>query len=310
MEIVYFVSDTHRYEETIYFGVGPPFGAAFGWRVEPISRLSSCQCDVGVVDNRLETGDVNSIEAFLSQPARLRFPIFFRISDPDMPLSANPRVQFIFACGDREGVHFATTYDPEGPFKSFVDGLKRSRVVHLPYPYEQKREIDVDLGQRSRRVFLSGARDARLYPLRDSLQRQRKWNPLLRLAVHDLAHPGYPDTDAKLTHSVVRDRFVEYATKYTHFFLCPTVYESELAKYLECAYAGSVPIGLAPKTLAASVKDCFLTWRGTAQELNRAVRAELGDMRPLAFQYRAKMRALRDPGTLVKNFEEGVSAFI
>jgi hypothetical protein len=310
MKIVYFVSSSHRYEDAIYFGVGPRFGAAFGWPVLPLAQISSCQCDVGVIDNRLENSDVAAIEQFLSRPAERRFPIFFRISDPDMPTSANPRVKFIFACGDRAGVHFATTYDLEGPFKAYVATLKRSRVVHLPYPYEQRREVDIDLAQRHRRIFLSGANDARLYPLRSYLRSKRDRNPLLRIAIHDLVHPGYPDLGVQLKHSIVRERYVEYAAAYTHFFLCPSVYESEFAKYLECAYAGSVPIGLPPKSLAASVKDCFLTWRGTARELVGALAVRRNEMRLRASRYRDIVRNLRNPEILVRSFETQLSRII
>ncbi len=308
MRIVYFVSSAHRYDEAIYFGVGPKFGAAYGWEVQPIDGISSCACDVGVIDNRLEAPDVAALESFLARPPGRRFPIFFRISDPDMPLSAKPGVKFIFACGDRDGVHFATTYDPEGPFKAYLQGLKRSRLAHLPYPYERAREVDIDFAQRRRRVFLSGASDERLYPLRQVLRRKRRYNPLLRLAVHDLPHPGYPDLGVRLKHGVVRERFVSYAAAYTHFFLCSSLYESEFAKYLECAYAGSVPIGLPPKSLALSVKDCFLTWCGSTHELLRALAANLDDMRFIASQYRTVLRSLREPAFLVRNFEEQIAA--
>ena len=308
MKIVYFVSSAHRYDEAIYFGVGPKFGAAYGWDVQPIDGMASSCCDVGVIDNRLEAPDVAALDSFLARPLQSCFPIFFRISDPDMPLSEKPGVKFIFACGDRNGVHFATTYDPEGPFKDYVAGLKRSRIAHLPYPYERAREVEIDFAQRRRRVFLSGASDERLYPLRQALRRKYQHNLLLRLAVHDLPHPGYPDLGVQLKHAVVREHFVSYAAAFTHFFLCPTRYESELAKYLECAYAGSVPIGLPPKSLALDVKDCFLMWRGTAHEVVHALAGDLDDMRLLASQYRAILRRLRDPASLVRNFEEQIAA--
>ncbi|QAY96109.1 hypothetical protein CWB41_10520 [Methylovirgula ligni] len=308
MRIVYFVSSTHRYDEAIYFGVGPKFGAAYGWEVQSIRGIASCLCDVGIIDNRLEPLDVIALESFLALPPRSRFPIFFRISDPDMPVSKKPGVKFIFACGDRDGVHFATTYDPEGPFKDYVAGLKHSRIVNLPYPYETAREVEIDLTQRRRRVFLSGASDEQLYPLRQLLRRKCRHNPLLRIATHDLHHPGYPDSGARLKHSVVREKFVGYAAAYTHFFLCPTRYESELAKYLECAYAGSVPIGLPPKSLAADVKNCFLTWRGTTWEIVHALASDLDGMQLLASQYRTVLRKVREPASLVRNLQKQIAA--
>jgi hypothetical protein len=310
MEIIYFVSGTHRYEAAIYFGIGPRFACAFGWSVEPISRISSCRCDVAIIDNRLEAEDVSSLKAFLSQQAGSRFPIFFRVSDPDMPLSRNPCVKFIFECGDHPGVHFATTYDPAGPFKSYVSRLKKSSVVHLPYPYERDRELDIDMESREKRIFLCGANHRKLYPLRSLLRRRRLLSPRLRLAVHDLAHPGYPDRGTSLKHTVVRERFVSYAAQYTHFFLCPTVYESELAKYVECAYAGSVPIGLAPRLIRDNLKDCFVKWRGTSKELTAALNNDVEDMRLIASRYRNIMRQLRDPGVLIDKLKDQISRSI
>lgn len=309
MDIVYFVSSSHPYQNAIYFGVGPSFGEAFGWRVAPINELPACNCDVGILDNRLEPADIIVIDSFLNKPAGKRFPIFFRISDPDMPLSANPCVQFIFSCKDKTGVHFATTYDPEGPFLDFVKTLGRSRVIALPYPYEKKREADIDLALRRRRVFLSGANDPNLYPLRYSLRRRRKRNLILRALVTDLPHPGYPDGGASLTHRIVRDRFVEYAAQFTHFFLCPARYESELAKYTECAYAGSVPLGMPPKSIKNAVKDCFITWRGDdVIGLARNLFADMDESREKAAAYRKIMRGLRDPAKLALDFEQQASA--
>lgn len=310
MKIFYFVSSTHRYDEAIYFGVGPPFGMAYGWPVKSLSELSDCDCDIGIIDNRLERDDVAALELFFSRPAERRFPIFFRISDSDMPVSTNPHVQFIFACGDRPGVHFATTYDVEGPFKTYVSKLKRSRVLFLPYPYDRAREVELDLSQRRRQIFLSGAESPRLYPLRHALRVKRQQSWLLKLAVHELQHPGYPDLGVQLKHNIVREQFVSYAAGYTHFFLCPSMYRSEFAKYLECAYAGSVPIGEPPTSLAASVSNCFLTWHGTTWELIRTLAARHCDMRERATRYREIVRSLRDPETLVRNFEVEASALL
>jgi hypothetical protein len=311
MKIFYFVSDTHDYNGAIYFGVGPRFGEAYGWAVQPISNLSTCECDLAVIDNRLEQGDVEAIQTFLSRPAARRVPICFRISDPDMPASPNPCVQFIFACGDTIGVHFATTYDIAGPFKSYVATLKRSRVGFLPYPYNRSREVDVDLAARRRQIFLSGAANPHdFYPVRNSLRSKRKRSPLMKLAVHELPHPGYPDQGASLSHQIVRERFVDYAAGFTHFLLCPSIHRSEFAKYAECAYAGSVPIGLAPDSLSAHVAACFITWRGSAWEIGRALLGDLNEMRERASQYRHILRKLRDPELLVAGFQQEMSSLI
>jgi len=218
MRVAYFSSDTHPYHLAIYPGVGPAFARPLGWPALPLSQLASGACDVAVVDNRLEAPDVALLEALLERPAAERPPIFFRISDPDMPRSDNANVRFIFRQANRPGVHFATTYDPAGPFLDFVRSLSQSKVVPLPYAYDATRELNLGLAGRSRRIFLSGARNKALYPLRHKIRRQSKWSPLGRLMVFDLRHPGYPEA-APLRHNVTHERFIAMATRFAFFRL-------------------------------------------------------------------------------------------
>src|SRR3569833_2989137 len=131
MRVAYFSSDTHPYHMAIYPGVGPAFARPLGWPALPLSQLASGACDVAVVDNRLEAPDVALLESLLERPAAERPPIFFRISDPDMPRSDNAHVQFIFRQANRPGVHFATTYDPAGPNQEKVRSRSQSKVVPL-----------------------------------------------------------------------------------------------------------------------------------------------------------------------------------
>lgn len=309
MEIVYFHSDTHPYEKAIYPGVGPAFAKPLGWRTEKLSRLSQAAYDVAVVDNRLEPGDVTALKAFLVRPARSRQPLFFRISDPEMPLSDNPQVQFIFQQRDTPGVHYATTYDPAGPFLDFTRSLRASRVVHLPFAYDASREVEVDLASRQRRLFLSGAHNGVLYPVRYRLRRRRRWNPLLRFRVYDLRHPGYPEQQT-LRHNITHGRFVDLASRFTHFFLCRTRYDIEIMKFVECAYAGSVPVGVPAASIRAVADGTFRRYSGRVTELVADLDAQLAELQQRAAEYRRRMRALRDPEVIKAAFEAQVRAVI
>ena len=167
-----------------------------------------------------------------------------------------------------------------------------SRILRAPFPYEPDREIRVPIAERSRRVFLSGARHRRVYPLREGLYRRVAWNPWARRLVDRLAHPGYPDTGRQARHDVVRERYVERAAASTHFFLDPSRYRVELMKYLECAYAGCVPIGDLPSTLEGIVESHFLSSLGRWADLRDAAQMPEEQIRSLASGYRAAMRAL------------------
>jgi hypothetical protein len=247
---------------------------------------------------------------YLERPVKSRSPIFFRISDPDMPDTVNPNLRFIFDCADRPGIHYATTYDPEGPFLAFTRRLKLSGVARLPFAYDSAREIGTPLSSRGRRLFLSGANSPGLYPVRYALRRRRRWSPLLRYLVHDLEHPGYPEQGKPPRHDITHDRFVALAARFTHFFLCGTRFNVELMKYVECAYAGSVPVGVPANSLSAAAKRCFRPHTSRSRDLMSDLREPLLELENRAAAYRDAMRELRSPPRIVGEFIAQASAIL
>ncbi len=310
VEVVYFYSDTHAYRDAIYPGVGPAFARPLGWRTEPLSAIREASHDVAVIDPRLEQGDVVELEKYLGASAQRRAPLFFRVSDPDMPVSNKKFVKFIFEQKDRGGVHYASTYDPEGPLLEFFRPLKTSVVAHLPYTYDIAREIEVDLAARKRRLFLSGANGRVLYPLRSGLRKHRRWNPLLRRYVFDLRHPGYPDSGTDVRHQIVRDRYVSFAAQFTHFFQCGSKYNVELMKFLECAYAGSVPIGVPANSIRGVVNTFFRPYKGRTLDILSDLQAPIDELQERAEGYRNAMRQLRDPSRNRREFETQVRTLL
>lgn len=302
MRIVYFCSDTHPYEKAIYPGVGPAFARPLGWETRPISALDNGNFDVGVVDNRLEDGDVTRLRRYLALPSKGRSAIFFRVSDPDMPDSPDPNIRFIFDCADVPGVHYATTYDPAGSFLAFAGRLKVSGIVRLPFAYDSSREIDAPFPGRSRGLFLSGGNSRALYPVRHALRRKRRWSPLLRYLVHDLRHPGYPEHGKPPRHDITHHRFVAHAARFTHFFLCGSRFNVELMKYVECAYAGCVPLGDPANSLSAAAKRCFRLYTARTFGLISDICQPMDELSKRAAAYRAAMRELRSPAKIVDDF--------
>jgi hypothetical protein len=306
MKIVYFVSSTHPYERAIYPGVGPLLARSFDWPTAFISDIGETQFDVGIVDNRLEKGDVTALEKYLARDAKLRSPILFRISDPDMPRSTNGNIRFIFQQADKPSVHYATVYQPEGALLEFAHSLRSSVLVDLPYPYDKTRELDLDVAYRKRAVFLSGAAGKRVYPLRQLLRRQRHWNICLRSRIFDLTHPGYPEHSSEPRHEFTHERYVTLASRFTHFFLCPSIYEIELMKFLECAYAGCVPFGQCAKTLTAYMGVCFISYSGRSQDIAKELTAPLDELRYRAMEYRKIMWTIRAPQTILARLKEQI----
>ena len=306
MEKIFFVSRTYPFQLGIYPGAGPEFGEAYGWEVRAIDEMAASRCDVGIVENRLDAADLEHLERFLSRRPSPPFPVLFKISDPEMPISRNPGVRYILGKRDSPGVHYLSVYEPAGPVREFFSSLGSSRVVHAPYPYDARRELDRALSGRSRRIFLSGARHRRLYPLRESMFRRLTFNPVTRYTTTRLVHPGYPRGGTQLRHRIIGGSYIEYAARYTHLFLDPSRYGVELMKYTECAYAGCVPIGAVPRSLVLAVAACFVECEGRARELWRAVRMPIDEMVAIARAYRLAMRAERDPGRLNAEVDEQV----
>jgi len=295
---VFFVSREFPFHLVIYPGSGPEFGRSYGWPIATVDEIGEQDADALVIENRLRESDVSRLDRFLAEPARRRPPLFLKVSDPEMPLSNDVGVRWILAQRDRPGVHFLSVYEPRGPLADALRGLRVSRVVRAPYPYERRREVDRAVAERRRRLFLSGARSRRLYPSRSALVRRRAWNPILRAAVARLRHPGYPDLGATPRHDVVREKYVDLAARHTHFFLDPSRYGVELMKYVECAYAGCVPLGELPTSLEPIAGGAFVRWNGSTLSLLRELRGSSEGMRAAAQRYRETMRAARDPRVL------------
>ncbi|HWE06087.1 MAG TPA: hypothetical protein VG274_05215, partial [Rhizomicrobium sp.] len=206
------------------------------------------------------------------------FPVLFKLSDPEAPNYRDENTRYIFQQADAPGVHYLSIYDPEGPLQAFVASLRRSKVLRLPFPYDATREVERGFGERRRRVFLSGTQSRIGYPLRTALHRQRIFNPMLRFAVSELPHPGYADGGERLRHTLIFKAFVAHAAQFSHFFLCGSRYRVELMKFVECAYAGSVPIGEPPKSLEQAVGDCFIRYSGRTGELLQALMGDRSEM--------------------------------
>jgi hypothetical protein len=306
---VFFVSRLFPFHLVIYPGSGPGFGRGYGWPVEPIDRIASTDFDAAIMENRLTGPDIAALDRYLANPRR-RGAVFFKMSDPEMPRSRDPGVRYILGKADHPGVHYASVYAPAGPLAGFFASLRRSQIVAAPFPYEPQRETEAAFSRRTRRIFLSGARHRRVYPLREGLYRRVGWNPMARRFVDRLDHPGYPESGRPARHDIVGARYVERAAASTHFFLDPSRYCVELMKFLECAYAGSVPIGALASTLPPAATENFMISQCRTADLRRAVAMPADEMAAMAGAYRQAMRTARDARMLDAALDRQIDAIL
>ena len=148
MKKVFFVSRLFPFHLVIYPGSGPGFGRAYGWAVEAIDDIGTVDFDIAIIENRLTEADIAVLDRYLANP-RGRGAVLFKMSDPEMPQSRNAGVRFILGKADAPGVHYLSVYEPAGPLAEFFAGLRRSRVVTAPFPYEPQREINTPIGDRA-----------------------------------------------------------------------------------------------------------------------------------------------------------------
>lgn len=301
MRIVYFTASQFDYGQVIYPGVGAPFGRSYGWQVETLDRLEDVDFDVAVIDPRLEAVDVPLLERYFRRPASARRPIFFKVTDSGTILRASPGQKYAFDVANEPGVHYASAYDPAGPFADFVATLTSSKLARLPFVYDVAREINVPMAGRRRKVILTGRADRKIYPLRHKMVRTRERHPFGRLFIDHLKHPGYADVGEKPKHDIKGERFVQKLAEYTHMFVCPLIYSSEIMKYVECAYAGCVLIGELPASLKGRVPS--QQWSKGVLSLWHSLRIPEDESREMAAEYRAGIKRLRDPNKLAAEFE-------
>jgi len=81
-------------------------------------------------------------------------------------------------------------------------------------------------------------------------------------------------------------------------------------KYVECGYAGCVPIGEPPNSLKDHVRHCFLSYSGRTTELLKAITTGRREMTEMAAEYRRIMRAMRDPAKLNASLEDQIRAIL
>jgi len=75
-------------------------------------------------------------------------------------------------------------------------------------------------------------------------------------------------------------------------------------KYVECAYAGSVPLGEPSLSLGEVARGTVSRYSGSIFDLLADVRAPLDELEERARLYRSRMKALRDPRTVRSSFED------
>ena len=217
-----------------------------------------------------------------------------RLCDPWEHGSTHYWYRFVYEMLDHPRVHVMLNYQPAEITALFASRARRSQFVFAPYVYQAALELPIAHDQRKHRILFSGARDTRIYPLRNNMARTSTWWIPLRLMRETLDHPGYPDLKGTpVTHEIVGADYVDWLARFRFAAVCSSRCRLEFLKYREFAYAGVVPVGDMPATLLDCPGDAWVPWRRNFVALTRSLRA-MADTGERAEKFRKFMREHRN----------------
>lgn len=255
----YLLSDLLNYSLLICDDAGPRYAANMKWETVYLSEADPGKENVLILDPRVQYSELDRVEQLI-----LCYPDTFfllRIADPyDEIYQDHYYYQFIAAMAKYPNTLLLSTYQPK-ELVSQLGLLYQNRLIHIPYPYIQQKEISGH--DRKNKILISGSIHAAIYPYRTAIWRKVTRSLTRYLFFHILAHPGYIDINehGMHTHPFIKDRFIQYLSRYKFMLLCPSRCNIEFLKFNECAYAGCLPVGCAPDSYPENIKALFLPLR-------------------------------------------------
>ena len=307
------VSEKFNYKQTIVPDCGYEYAKALGISSVPISKADFSSSGIWILDNRIEETENALLLPLLAKHKKTK--ILIRVIDPYWETAdATPHLHFAFKASRLPNVGFLSPYQPEEVVKFLFDNaLQTGGFFVSPYPYEKESELEIEATweKRSKKIALSGRRNANVYPYRESMYR-KQWADLKMWGkFRILNHPGYPDLNNALLHKKVGRSFVEWLSKSEICYLCPSRCHLEFLKYRECAYAGCCPAGVPPKTMDTHPKDIFLRLELSDYHYNRdfVLKQSKQERMERALAFRQAMQRERDPKRLREKLLTELSAW-
>lgn len=254
---VYFLSNDFDYSKLIARDAGPGYAESFGWPQAHLRDMARFQAAVNIIDNRLTAAECAALEAYITSHPRTLF--LLKVVDPYYEwCQTHWYYQFLFRVKDLAQVFFLTPYWPREVVQDLDLATLQQKMVWIPYPFDDQFALPQVQTERRRKIVFSGNQHPQVYPYRYRFRRAVKRNPLLWSALHTLPHPGYADIGQQHRHQVIGAQYLDYLSGFRFMFVSPSRCGLEFLKYGECAYAACVPVGKAPDSFSARVKEFFV----------------------------------------------------
>lgn len=254
-KVVYIVSDRIDHSKLICDDAGPGYAASMGWGHVALSAFRVSDGQVVVVDNRIQEGEFDSLKELIGSNKNTRF--FLKIVDPCNEHRGESYYNFLFDAVDFGNVFLLSTYQPK-ELAAELAGLYKDRFIHLPYPYIRANEIEPEKSRKNK-ILISGAMNRAVYPYRYGIW-LKVTRSVSRVFFKILKHPGYAEVSdtGKHIHTITGKAYINYLSDFKYMLLCPSRCFIELLKFNECAYAGCIPVGIAPDSYPTEIKHVFL----------------------------------------------------
>jgi hypothetical protein len=261
VKITYILSNQVDYNLLICDDAGPGYANNMNWPVEYLNNVYLIpKGSVFVFDNHLHVSEMRKVEKMIFENPNSLF--FLKVIDPLFQDEKKGYFNFLKGASKFVNTGLISVYEP----REMVCELKEkytNRFIHLPYPYNKEKELKYSSADRKNRIIISGSLNKYTYPYR-YLVWEKVTRILARFIIFSiLKHPGYAEQNPIITYnySFTKDSYVKYLSGFKFMLLCPSRYGIELLKFHECAYAGCIPVGLAPDCYPNRIKKTFLLLR-------------------------------------------------
>lgn len=256
--------------------------------------------DIVIIDYCWVYDNIEQIDYLINvhqQLVRKGIPCFFRLVD-DNPTKYNNldwRLLQYLMSGE---------YHIVAPYDIIYLGWLKPYVV--PYHYDLTKEHPIRAEGRSDRIILSGLINKVFYPYRTDIA--LRYNPTKHHIDH-LGHPGYSGRCWNDNGMVLGDDYLDTLAQYK-FMLITADDGSEVLKFIECAEAGCVPIGLFPDSIKKLMKPWMveLLHEDTPDRLLSKIEVNfdhyVDKYEELAIEYRRIIKEYRSIDVIKKLYED------
>lgn len=258
MRVGYLLSDLFPYDKLICADAGPEVADEYGWSALSVNSEELRSCDIVIVDNRHH--DIQELHQLREVLLGLdRVKVVLRVNDPYFFHENDPWYRFCDELIKESRAILLTPYQPTGLLSHWLSMSPSLRFVYAPFTYDESSELDISFVSRDSAIALSGNQRRDLYPLRYRLKLVSKlpWSGCF-LSIKSLPHPGYPEKIAAAAHEIIREKYVQWLSRFRVAFVDSSLYRLEFLKYREIAYAGCAAIGDLPWSLAECPDNAFL----------------------------------------------------